>query len=376
MVVALADTFFFDVDLDGARSSLLAFLLVGFTPFLVVARLIGPFIDRFRGGRRAIVIAVALTRFAVQVAMIAVADQVWLLPLVFAALVLQKTYSVSKQALVPAVVTSSEDLVEANGKLGVIAGLAGAVAAVPAAGLQFIFGPGAALAFGAIFLLTAAVLARHLPGDTQSEPSAPSAATGSATGSDVHVAWVAMTVLRFGCGFILFQIAFWFRSEAAPTLWLATALGAGSAASLIANLVGNRLKKTVGEERMIAGALVVAAILGGAAAVLGGYAMAAAVSFTVNFASGTSRLAFETILQRDGPEENKGAAFARFETRFHFGWVAGATVAVLLGMSGSIGLGYLAVVLGVAAVTYIVGAGANRPPVSRRRASQATALGR
>ena len=46
MVVALADSFFFDVDPSGARSKVLAFLLVSFTPFLVVAPFIGPVIDR------------------------------------------------------------------------------------------------------------------------------------------------------------------------------------------------------------------------------------------------------------------------------------------------------------------------------------------
>lgn len=367
MVVALADTFFFDVDLDGARSRLLVFLLVGFTPFLVVARLIGPFIDRFRGGRRAIVMAVAMLRFTVQIAMIAVTDQFWLFPLVFAALVLQKTYAVSKQALVPAVVNSSEDLVEANSKLGIIAGLTGAVAVVPAAALQFLLGPGATLAYGATFLLAAAVLARGLPGDVTSDRTAPSAAVGAATGSDIHVAWVAMTVLRFAVGFTLFQIAFWFRSAGASALWLATALGLGSVAPLIGNVIGPRLKNVIGVERMLAGALVVATTVAGAAAFVGGYAMAAAVSVSVNLSMAIARLAFESILQRDGPESNQGEAFARFETRFHFGWVAGATIAVLVDMPGSIGLTYLAVVLGVGAVTYIVGAGANRPPLTRFR---------
>ena len=58
-----------------------------------------------------------------------------LFPLVFAALVLQKTYLVSKQALVPSVVRTEADLVEANSKLGVIAGLTGFVArgVIPAA---------------------------------------------------------------------------------------------------------------------------------------------------------------------------------------------------------------------------------------------------
>ena len=60
-------------------------------------------------------------------------DYVALFPLVFVALVLQKTYLISKSAIVPSVVRTERDLVEANSKLGMIAGLVGFVAVIPAA---------------------------------------------------------------------------------------------------------------------------------------------------------------------------------------------------------------------------------------------------
>ena len=149
MVVALADSFFFDVDPSGARSKVLAFLLVSFTPFLVVAPFIGPVIDRVRGGRRFVVQAVAVARIVVQLLMIRFSDDTALFGLVFVALVLQKTYQVSKSALVPAVVRSDRELVEANSKLGLIAGFAGVVAVVPAALLQTVIGSSATLAYSA-----------------------------------------------------------------------------------------------------------------------------------------------------------------------------------------------------------------------------------
>ena len=113
MVVALADSFFFDVDPNGARSKVLGFLLVSFLPFLLVAPMIGPLIDRVRGGRRLIVQVVAAARIVLQLLMIQFIDDIALFPLVFVALVLQKTYLVSKSALVPAVVRSETELVEA-----------------------------------------------------------------------------------------------------------------------------------------------------------------------------------------------------------------------------------------------------------------------
>ncbi len=163
MVVALADSFFFDVDPSGARSKVLAFLLVSFTPFLVVAPLIGPAIDRVRGGRRFVIQAVAVARIVVQLLMIRFPGDAVLLPLVFVALVLQKTYAISKSALVPAVVRNERELVEANSKLGLIAGIAGVVAVMPAAALQVTIGSSATLAYSALLFATAFVASLRLP---------------------------------------------------------------------------------------------------------------------------------------------------------------------------------------------------------------------
>jgi hypothetical protein len=148
MVVALADSFFFDVDLAAARSRILTFLLVSFAPFVFVAPLIGPVIDRIRGGRRFVVQIVAALRIVVQIAMIRYSGEVALFVLVFGALVLQKTYAISKSALVPSVVRSDRELVEANSKLGLIAGITGAMAVAPAGILQILFGTSVTLAFG------------------------------------------------------------------------------------------------------------------------------------------------------------------------------------------------------------------------------------
>ena len=61
------------------------------------------------------------------------------------------------------------------------------------------------------------------------------------------------------------------------------------------------------------------------------------VAVVVNFSAAIGRLSFESIVQRDGPETNRGQAFARFETRFQLGWVIAAVLPVLLEISGSVG---------------------------------------
>ena len=50
MLVALADSLFLSIDPSAARGRVLLFLVVSFAPFLVIAPLIGPVIDRAAGG--------------------------------------------------------------------------------------------------------------------------------------------------------------------------------------------------------------------------------------------------------------------------------------------------------------------------------------
>jgi len=356
MVVALADSFFFDVDLDAARSRLLAFLLVGFAPFLMVNAKLGPIIDRLRGGRRAMVIGLSLARVAVQVGMIFTANGLALFPFVFAALVLQKTYAVTKQAIVPSVVRDASDLVEANSKLGRIATLTGAAAVIPAAVIQQILGTGATLFYGAVFFVAAAFLATRLPRSQSSQSVSESLSDSGEKSTDVHVGWIAMTMLRFAQGFTLFQVALWFRATAAPQLWLAAAVGLGALAPFVGNTVGPWLRRRINVEKMLAASLAVPAVAAGGAVFIGGYAMGVVLSILVNFSSSIGRLAFESIVQRDGSERSRAATFAWFETRFQFGWVAGAAVPILVEMSGVVGISYLAAVLLAASISYVAGA--------------------
>ena len=104
MAVALADSVLFSISADSARGKVLLFLAVSFVPFLFVAPLIGPAIDRMKGGRRLVVQIAALVRVALSVLLAFNVDNLLLFPLAFGALVAQKAYAVSKSALVPSVV--------------------------------------------------------------------------------------------------------------------------------------------------------------------------------------------------------------------------------------------------------------------------------
>lgn len=355
MVVALADSFFFDVDPNAARSRVLGFLLVSFAPFLLIAPMIGPAIDRVRGGRRFIVQTVAAARIALQILMIQFADDIVLFLLVFVALVLQKTYTVSKSALVPAVVRTELELVEANSKLGVIAGLAGVAAVAPAAALQFTIGTSATLAYGALLFGVALTMSLRLPTEPGHRSEAPSAASADVATTSLQLAWVAMLILRATAGFMLFHLAFWFRGQDDEKALLGLAVGLSSLGTLGGNALAPRLRRTLHEERMLTVALTLPAIAGITAALLGGPAAGIMVAVVVSFSAATGRLSFESIVQRDGPATNRGEAFARFETRFQLGWVVAAVLPVLLEIPGSVGFMLVGVVTSAAVVNYAAG---------------------
>ena len=356
MVVALADSFFFDVDPSGARSKVLAFLLVSFTPFLVVAPFIGPVIDRVRGGRRFVVQAVAVARFVVQLLMIRFSGDTVLFGLVFVALVLQKTYQVSKSALVPAVVRSDRELVEANSKLGLIAGLAGVVAVVPAALLQTVIGSRATLAYSAALFVVAFMASLRLPRELALRPDAPSAASREALTTSVQLAWAAMLILRAASGFMLFLLAFEFRGrDDDGNVLLGAAILMTSLGTMAGNALAPTLRGSLHEERMIGVSLGLPAIAGLVATATGGDKAGIALAFVVGLAAALCRLSFESIVQRDGPAANRGQAFARFETQFQFGWVVAAVLPVLLPMPGRAGYLMVGAVMVAALVSYATG---------------------
>lgn len=370
MVVALADSLFFDIDLDAARSRVLLFLVVGFAPFLVVAPLIGPLIDRVAGGRKLVIQVVALARIVLTLLMAQNIDNFALFPLVFASLVLQKTYAVSKSAIVPSTVRSEAELVEANSKLGLIAGITGAVAVVPAGLLLQVSGAPATLVYGALLFGGAFVAATRLSPDVVATDAADATEVRELHTSNIQLAAIAMTVLRGLVGFTFFHLAFWLRSQNQGTLWFAAVVGVSAIAAMVGNALASMLRERIREETMLTLALLVCAGAGLGVALLGGPIGAVVLAAVLNLMAALGRLNFESIVQRDAPGANQGRAFAVFETRFQLAWAGGAFVAVALQVSGTIGFLIVGAVA-VAASVHLFGRRRADSSVSRRRPGRA-----
>ncbi len=366
MVVSLADSFFFSVDLDAARTQVLLFLAISFAPFLFVAPLIGPMIDRAPGGRRLVIQIVAVIRLFLLLLMARYINGIALFPLVFASLVLQKTYVISKSSLVPSTVRNETELVEANSKLGLVSGLLGGLAVMPAALLLKTLGSGAALVYGAILFGCAFASARRLaPEVVAAKP------VGEQEAEDLHspslrLGAIAMTVLRANVGFTFFHLAFWLRTFDNGTFLFAAAVGASGLATLTGNALAPRVRRMMREETMLASALIISAIGGLGLAAIGGPAAGIALTAIVNFVAALGRLGFESIVQRDAPEANQGRAFATFETRFQLSWAVAAFLAVAIRAPGAIGL--LLVGIGAAGTAIQLQLRQQRPVESSRRA--------
>jgi hypothetical protein len=356
IAIALAGSLFFDISPGAARTRIALYLFFTMLPFTIVAPLVGPAIDRVAGGRRIVVIACAAGKVVVSALMVSHLDSLWLFPEAFATLVLSKAYAVCKSALVPTVVHDDEELVEANSKLGLVAGIVGFGAAVPALILQLI-SPKVTVGFSVLVFAAATWLARQLPRHVRvAVGRAEPVEAAELRSGGILLAASAMALMRGIVGFLTFQIAFWFRHRGVATAWFGVVLVFSALGTLAGNALGPLLRQQAREERMLIGALALTGVAGLVTALLSGKTMAAALAGVVGFAAAVGRLAFDSIVQRDAPDANRGRAFARFETRFQLGWVAAAFLPVVFPIPGW--LGFLLVGLAGAAgtVSYVFGA--------------------
>jgi hypothetical protein len=351
MAIALADSLFLSISPDAARTKVILFLAVSIAPFAVVSPLVGPAIDRMRGGQRAVVILVGVLRAIVLIAMAWNLDSLTLFPLAFAALILGKTYAIAKSSIVPTIVKDEAKLVASNSKLGQVAGITGFVVAVPAGLLQLISAQ-ATLTMGAFAFLAAALNANRLPKVKSVNGPSPQLEEEELHSPVVVNAANAMRVLRGVVGFMFFHLAFWLRGEDAGTAWFGFAVAMSGLATLTANFVGPTVRERMRESTMLISALVAIAVAAIIATwynrVVGGIALAA----VINASAAIGRLAFESTVQSGAPDANRGRAFAKFETQNQMAWVLGGLVPVALSPSGAVGFGIVAIVAVIGAVNY------------------------
>lgn len=352
--VSLAGSLFFSVSPSAARPRVLLYLVLTLAPFALVGPLAGPFVDRLRGGYRWVL---GLTCFFRAVAALVISTQLtslFLFPLAFGVLVLGKTYSVAKSALVPRLVLESADLVSANARLSVISTAGGALGAAGATTLLVVATPSWVLGYAALLYLLGAVMAGRLP---RSKPVSadPIVTALEVEGRSLQRVAVAMAALRGAVGFLAFQLAFLFRAQATPPWLYGAAVLAAAGGALFGTMTAGRLRRRLTEERLLTISLLVPAVL----ALLGGLQFsrntAIIVAAAVGFGASAGRHAFDSLTQLLAPDADRGRTFARFEVRFQMAWVIGALLAVGLEPGGVVAFVALGLTLATVAIVVVVG---------------------
>ena len=361
VAVALAGSIFFSATLAAARPKVLLYLGITMVPFAVVAPVIGPALDRTRGGRRVMVAVFALGRAGLCVFMANHLNSLFFYPAAFGALALSKGYLVAKSALVPAVVPDETALVEANSRLALIAVLAGVALGPVGAGLQTLVGARWVLRLAAVVNLVSVVAAFRIP--KARKAAAPLAPLEQAElhAASIRLAATAMTVLRAAVGFLTFLAAFDLKRSGAKSWLFGLVIGAGALGGFVGAVVAPRLRRVTREETILVGSLLVPAVVTLFGARAFGNTAIAVVACAVAVGAASGRLAFDSLVQRDAPEAARGRTFARFETRFQLAWVGGAFIpAAIPHLPGRLGFLLLAVALAFFGLSYLAAVRAAR----------------
>jgi hypothetical protein len=359
LTIALAGSLFFDLDPNDARWKIVLYLALTMAPLALVAPFIGPLLDRSHGGRRWMIVLVNAVRVLVCLVMLDDLDSLLLFPEAFTVLAMGKAYGVARSALVPTVVRNDAELVEANSKLQLLSGLAAPVAGILAAPAYGIARSQGVLALAVVAYLCGTIAALRIPTTQVAATGITEAEAAELRGIGIRLAASAMGLIRGVVGFLTMLLLFELRDG--ETWRLGVVLAFTGAGSLIGSAVAPRLRRSLPEERMLMvllGTLVVVAL---GAAWVGNLPSFAVISATVAIVATGARLAFDSIVQRDAPDANRGRSFARFEVRFQLVWVVGALLPLLfLPIPVRVAFVAVAATAGFALFSYLAGQRAAR----------------
>ncbi|MGZ6969660.1 MAG: MFS transporter [Acidimicrobiia bacterium] len=357
LTVSLAGSIFFSQPAAASQTKVLLYLLLTIAPFAVVGPIIGPALDRSRAGRRTLMAIGCFARAGVCFFMVGNLDTLFLYPLAFIALVLSKGHTVAKSALLPAVVKDDHALVEANSRLSLVSVVASVVGGLPAAACVWLFSAQVSLGFATLVFIVAGVLCTRIPAAGRPAAMETPEERQELAAPSIVFSGTAMAVMRGCVGFITFQLAYLLKGTGEPTWFYGVVLAMSAAGGFLGVIMTPVLRRRLKEETILAGALVGPAVVALFAARDGGRVGSVAIAFAIAVGAASGRIAFDSLLQRDGPEHLRGRAFARFETRFQLAWCGGALipVALLTVLTPRSGFFLLALVLGFAGLSYVGG---------------------
>ncbi len=348
IAVSLAGTLFFTVPTEQASGQVALFLVLTMLPFAFVAPLIGPFLDRFRRGRRwAIGSTLAIRGFCCWVLAGAVADESAAFYLAaLGCLVASKAYGVTRASAVPRLLPEEFTLVKANSRISLTGTAAAAISAPIAVGAAAI-GPQWSLRYAFVLFVVGTVLAILLPARVDSSHGeqrvdlsdlAELGGRNHRPGIDVsrHVvdALRSNAGLRLITGFLTIFMAFTLR-EPPPSLgWTGNAtllmglvIGAAGAGNTLGVVIGSWTRSR-SPHRVVLAVLLLDIVVLAVAAAFFRWPVAALLGLTVGLCQSLGKLSLDALIQRDIGEEKRTSMFARSETLLQLSWVIGGLVGI------------------------------------------------
>jgi hypothetical protein len=356
VALALAGSLFFSVPEPTARTRVVAYLLLTVAPLAVVAPVLARILDRHRAGLRGALVVSAAGRAALAWLLATRLDTTFMLPLAFGILVSSRASLIARGAILPAAVPRGRSFVSANSSLAKVSALAGMVALPCGLALVRTLGPGSELRLATVAYLVGALPGVRLPGGrgAREQRQWMEARSGSRPVA-VRRSIVATAGMRFLVGFLAFHLAFSLRRQALGAIGLGLLLGSAALGSLLGGVLSGRLRESVKEEGIIASSLGVASGAGIGVGLWFSIPLAAALTFAFGVASGASKVAFDSLVQRHTAEAARGWVFARFEVGLQLSWVAGALIPVAVAIPLATGITAAGAAAGMLAAVYAAG---------------------
>lgn len=379
VAIALAGSLFFSVSTSEARGRVAIALLITIAPYAILAPLIGPLLDRVRQGNKYILIGTLLARGLLCWGMSgAIKDPVTLLPAAFGVLVLQKAYSVTKSAVTPRLLPSEITLVTANARANLGSLIASSLGAAVALGIDKIFGGGGGgaawvLRVGTLVYLAAMIIGFRLPAtvDVADQATPPTELDGHgqqpaatlpmtatprrrslipAIGPAVGEAMRANAAIRVFYGFMLFFLAFILRNEHFGHIKYTVALGGLAVAIAVGGILGTVIGSALRSRAplaMIFTVLCLVTITSAVCAIMFGLWSVLLVALAAAIGQTLVKVALDSVLQREIPEDRRASTFAFSETVHQLALVGGGLIGLALSLTGSglTGLTFAAVML-------------------------------
>lgn len=382
VTVALAGTVF-AMPTGEARGQVALFLVLTMAPFVLLAPLVGPLLDRFRHGRRwALGTTLALRGFLAWVLASAVVDDsVWLFPAALGCLVASRSYTVARAAAVPRLLPAGIGFVSANSRLN-IAGIVGMVIGGGLAGAASRVGPDWALRVAFVVFVVATVMSIRLPARVDS-PLGEVDVDGTPAGQEPldepqrgmrrlralpvpvrYVLWLT-TGSRILSGFLTLFLTFLMREHPIPgwsgPLVLGLVVAAAGVGQALGSVVGNR-RETPAPEAMATAIAVVALAASVVTALLYSVWALVLLGLAAGVYAQLAKLCLDALVQRDVADVVRARVFSWSETILQAFWVLGGAVGILVPLRPALGFWVVTVVvLGTGALAVRsrrVGAGA------------------